>query len=76
MQAENLFVLEWSKQQNCLHIQPAMRTLKEHLKCFFKDEKPNDYHVLVIGTRAECEEVASRVRKTIVARDIMRKKAA
>ena len=64
-----LYVLEWSKQQNCLHIQPAYRTAETNLRAFMLDNALNDYHVLVVGTREECDRVANRLRHKIISRD-------
>lgn len=66
---DELYVLEWSREQNCLHIQPAIRTAEMNLRAFILDKPENDYQVLVVGTRSQCDQAAARLQHMIVARD-------
>lgn len=66
---DELYVLEWSREQNCLHIQPATRTAEMNLRAFVLDQPTTDYQVLVVGTRSECDQVARRLQQVIVSRD-------
>ena len=38
----------------------------------YADNKPGDYRVMLIGTRAEVEETAASIRPTLAARDVLR----
>ncbi len=67
--AEQLFVLEWSKKQNCLHIQPADRMMTANLSAFFDDRQLNDYQVIVVGSKDLCEGSAHVLRSKIAERD-------
>ena len=63
------YVLEWSKAQNCLHVQPAARLAETNLVAFMKNRGLNDYHVLIVGSREECERCAERLRHRLIERE-------
>lgn len=62
---DELCVLEWSQKQSQFHIQAARHMLKRHREAYREDEALNDYHVLHIGSRTECEQVANACRNTL-----------
>jgi hypothetical protein len=62
---EELYVLEWSQKTSNFHIQAA-RHLMSRNRAAYRDNTPlNDYHVIHIGTRGECEGVANSCRSTL-----------
>lgn len=67
---DDLYVLEWSRGQNCFHIQRAFITAKNNLAAFLHDKPLNDYHVLMFGSFDECHKAADRLRHKIIQRDM------
>jgi hypothetical protein len=62
---EEIYVLEWSQKTSNFHIQAA-RHLMSRNRIAYRDNTPlNDYHVIHIGTRGECEGVANSCRSTL-----------
>ena len=67
---DQLWVLEWSQSQNALHIQPLEKTLAFNRRLYANDTKCiNDYRVLHVGSRDECEAMANSCRQTLRARE-------
>ena len=70
MKTSELWVLEWSQRQNALHIQQIHKTLDFNRKLYVDNKKAaNDYRVVHIGSRADCEAMAASCRQTMEARD-------
>lgn len=62
---EDLYVLEWSQKTSNFHIQAARHMMYRN-RIAYRDNTPlNDYHVIHIGTRGECEGVANSCRNTL-----------
>ena len=69
------WVLLWSCAQNALHVE----TLAQHTSTnrqAYAENRPGDYRLLLVGTRAEVDATAASIRPTIVARKIGRVRAA
>lgn len=66
--AQPLYVLEWSKRQNCLHVQPLDKTLADNTVRFMIDRPANDYVPIYVGTSDEVHERAEQLRHKIIER--------
>ena len=74
MMAEQWVIL-WSCAQNALHVE----TLAKHTstnRAAYADNRPGDYRLLLVGTRAEVDATAASIRPTMVQRDAGRVRAA
>ena len=61
------WVLLWSHAQNALHVE----TLTQHTSLnrqAYADNRPGDYRLLLVGTKAEVDATASSIRPTVQAR--------
>lgn len=65
------WVLLWSMNQNCLHVEPEAVTLRKNRERFASGQ-PGDYVTMFVGDRAEIDAAADALRATIVARDRQR----
>ena len=65
------YVLLWSQAQNALHVEPLARCITLNRQAY-ADNKPGDYRLMLIGTRAEVEATAASIRPTLIARDALR----
>ena len=63
------FVLLWSQQQNALHIETLERHASLNREAFAAD-KPGDYRLLLVGTRADADNGAALIRKTLAERKV------
>ena len=66
---EDLWVLEWSKKQNCFHVQRAEWLCTKNFNYFLQDEALNDYHVIFVGSREEVDKIADKHRAILFERD-------
>lgn len=63
---ENLWVLEWSQRQNAFHIQRLDKTLSFNRNLYAENKNcMNDYRVIHVGQKAECEAMADACRHTL-----------
>jgi len=68
------WALLWSCAQNALHVE----TLAQHTSTNRQDyaeNRPGDYRLLLVGTRAEVDATAASIRPTMVQRDAGRVRA-
>lgn len=65
------FVLLWSQAQNALHVEPLARCITLNRQAY-ADNRPGDYRLLLVGTRAEVETTADSIRPTLIARDALK----
>lgn len=67
---KDLWVLEWSQRQNMFHVQPLSKTLSFN-RSLYAHNRPtsNDYRVLLVGTRADCQATADAARHTLHERE-------
>lgn len=69
------WALCWSCSQNALHVE----TLAQHCsanRAAYADNRPGDYRLLLVGTKAEVDATAASIRQTMVLRDAGRQRAA
>lgn len=67
---KDLWVLEWSQRQNVFHVQPLVRTLAFNRNLYARNQPTNnDYRVLLVGTRDECQATADAARNTLRERE-------
>ena len=67
---DRLWALEWSQSQNAFHIQPLDKTLAFNRRLYVEGKRClNDYRVIHVGMRAECEAMANSCRQTLRARE-------
>lgn len=74
MMAEQ-WVLCWSCSQNALHVE----TLERHTsmnRAAYADNRPGDYRLLLVGTRAEVDSTAASIRPTMAQREAGRARVA
>ena len=74
MMAEQ-WALLWSQAQNALHVE----TLAQHTSSNrqdYADNRPGDYRLLLVGTRAEVDATAASIRQTMVQREAGRVRVA
>ena len=62
------YTLSWSKSQGMLHLEPLSECLKTNRRAFESD-RSLDYIVLHVGTEAECQQAAKRIRPIVIERD-------
>lgn len=65
------YVLLWSRRQNALHIETLERHTSVNRQAY-ADNRPGDYRLLLIGTRAEVESTEASIRPTLIKRDALR----
>ena len=63
----NQYVLEWSKGQNCFHIQRLTDALASNQKRFI-DNKSHDWLVLMVGEKEACHAMADNHRPRLYER--------
>ena len=69
MSIENVWLLEWSKSQQAVHIQPLRCAIDRAAARFMEGEgPPNDYEAIFAGTREECDAMSHKVHRVIDAR--------
>lgn len=61
------YVLEWSQRQSGFHIQPLGEAVKGNRKAFMQN-RPCDYIVVHVGTKAECDSAAEMLRPVVMKR--------
>jgi hypothetical protein len=66
---KEIWVLEWSKEQNYFHVDRAEWMCTENFNYFLQDRKLNDYHVIFVGTREEVDKMADKHRSMLFERD-------
>lgn len=66
---DQMWVLLWSKRQNCLHLEPVAKWLSKNRTAYRDDADLTDYHPLYIGDKATCEQTANAVRGTLRERE-------
>jgi hypothetical protein len=65
---DKTYVLEWSKKQNCFHIQPIEITLANNQKCFIKNTT-SDYLVIMVGSHNAVCDMADSWRHRLIERE-------
>jgi hypothetical protein len=65
---EEIYVLEWSRSQLQFHVQRLADLVSLNRAAYRDDAALNDYHVLHMGTRKECEDAADSCRPTLYIR--------
>lgn len=61
---DHLHTLEWSQRQGLFHIQPLVSALEKNQASFACNAK-TDYIPVIVGTRAQCEEFADKMRHVL-----------
>lgn len=70
MSKDALWVLEWNHETNNIHVQPADWMTARNFGHFYGNTKPaNGYVVIFIGSRAEVEAEANRIRPELAKRE-------
>ena len=70
MTKDELWALEWDHKSNSIHVQPVNWMTARNVSSFKENSEPAARYVpLFIGTRAEVEAEADRVRSVLVARE-------
>ena len=64
--------LLWSKKANCFHIEQIEATVNNGMR-FFTGDKTNDYLVIHVGSREDCNAKASELRPIVIERDEVRR---
>ena len=65
----DLWVLEWSQKSNGFHVQSMDAMLSKNRQAYRDDHRPiNNWLVIHVGTKNECQAVADAARQTIVSR--------
>ena len=64
---QDQWVLLWSQRQNALHVETLDRHLQANLRAC-GDDQAGDYRLLVIGSRAEVDSAAERIRRGLFGR--------
>ena len=67
MMDQDLWVLCWSQRQNALHIEPLTRHTSLN-RAAYADNRPGDYRMLLVGSKAEVDATAASIRPTLIAR--------
>jgi hypothetical protein len=67
--SDKAWSLVWSRKQNCFHIEPLQELLKKNKRAFFDGFALNDYHLICVGTRDQCEEFSRANRQILSERD-------
>jgi hypothetical protein len=62
---DEIYVLEWSRSQLQFHVQRLADLITWNRSAYRDDRALNDYHILHMGTRSECEDVAQSCRPTL-----------
>lgn len=62
------FALCWSKRLHEFRTEPLKAMLQRNLRAYTCNSELGDHHLIVIGTRAECEQAAALARPTLEAR--------
>lgn len=62
------YALEWSKKQNCFHIQPLDAAVHAATTTFLVDGD-NDYRIIHVGQKTECHQIADNLRGFVIERD-------
>lgn len=71
-----LFVVEWSKSQSALHIQPLSKALHEARMRFAEDvDAPNDFQIIHVGDEASVYSVADQLRPILEKREAAQQKS-
>jgi len=60
-----LWVLEWSQKTNNFHIQKLKYTLANNQLGFMENRPLNDYHVLFVGEKEACHQMAENQRSKL-----------
>ena len=66
---KGIWVLLWSKKQNCFHIEPARELCKKNVRAMDSDLEINDYHPIYIGSRETCDMAADFNRWQLIERE-------
>lgn len=61
------YALEWSKSQNCFHVQKLQYALNAATANFYNDND-NDYKIIFVGEKDECHDVADDLRFVLLER--------
>lgn len=75
MTTSEQWALCWSCAQNTLHTE----TLAQHTsanRAAYADNRPGDYRLLLVGTRAEVDATAASIQPTVMLREFGRGRAA
>ena len=68
-----LYVVEWSKQQNALHVQTMDKATKDALNRFLANETTSgDYVVVYVGDEEKAHFVANQLRPYLASREAAR----
>ncbi|UXC37337.1 hypothetical protein [Cupriavidus gilardii] len=72
-----LYVVEWSKSQCQLHVQPLELFLRRSRARFVADDAPpNDYEIVHVGDRKSADLVADQMRPIVAERYERKRKVA
>ena len=66
---DELWVLEWHHRSNNLHVQPIARTVETNLAKLHTNEEPGAWVPIFVGTKAEVDKAADRVRPILIERE-------
>ena len=66
-----MYCLEWSKKQNCFHVQKLAYTLAKNQQAFIADTS-NDYIVIMVGTLEVCTAMADTHESVLIEREAAR----
>lgn len=61
------YVLEWSQKQNAFHTHTLESMIEKNLNAVLANN-PSDYIPLIIGTRQDCDKMASKLRYKLMER--------
>lgn len=67
--SNQLWSLSWSKKQNCFHIEPLADLVRKNASAFINERTINDYHLVCIGSRDDCDEFSRAHRQLLVKRE-------
>lgn len=70
MSFENAWVLEWHQKSNSFHVQPLDKLLSKNREAYANNAEGQNWRVLHIGTKDECEAAANAARPTLRRRNM------
>jgi hypothetical protein len=69
------WALCWSASQNALHVETLAQHCSKNREAY-AGNRPGDYRLLLVGTRAEVDATAASIRPTMVQREAGRARVA
>ena len=67
--SQEIWVLLWSKNQNCFHVEPASELCRKNVNKMVVNGVINDYHTVYIGSRESCDRAADMSRHLLDKRE-------